>query len=416
MSHEFGSYFSNTFLGSLISSRSHNDRYTSQPRFFRMPLDFNRKIDWTTITGQEREIYLTTPELKLVIDRLSLMFSNGIWKHLDKNGDPIENSEFIKLLENPNVQQSRNEFLFQWFVQRSIYANVYVRQLLGTSLQEVPTSLWNLPPSRMAIKRTGKIWNATELDEVISGYILKLDREGKQNETFDTEEIIQFSMPDVDDPLIGSSPLEALRMPISNIRAAYGYLNLILAKRGGLGIWSTVSKDNIGSIQLTPDEELKMSKQLTETYGIGDGQASVGLSNKEMKFTPATFPTKDLLLLEQLDANMKRIIDTLGANDNMFSREKGGTFNNVQAGEKIAYQDTIIPVAKDVANGFAKRWLILDKGEKLELTYDHLPIMQEDEQRKSIIIERKAKAAAILAGLEGFDNDQIAEIVGFDLD
>jgi len=415
MSSEFVNYFSSTLIGSILGGRSRNNKYISQPDFTRMPLDFNQAKQWTTITGNEREVYLTTPELKLVVDRLALMFSNGIWKHLDKNGDPIENSPFVQLLENPNVFQSRNEYLFQWFVQRSIYANVFVYNLKGFQLQEVPTALWNLSPSRMIINRTGKIWQQTELDQIISSYTFDLSEEGKQSETYTTEDIIQFSMPDCDDPLKGNSPLEALRMPISNIRLAYGYHNVILAKKGALGVWSSDSKDSTGSVQLTTKEQTKVSESILRNQGIGDHQNSIAVSNKALKFTPATFPTKDLLLNEQIEANMKRIIDTLGGNENMFSSKNGSKYDNIQGGEKLAYQDTIIPVSKDLANGFSKRWGLLDKGEMLVLDYDHLPVLQEDEVRKSQVIERKSRAAQILLS-EGmpFTADEVKLIIGFD--
>lgn len=406
--------FWNNTIGSL-RGRSRNNKYIHQPDFSRMPLNFSKQEQWVTITGNEREMYLTTPEVRLIVDRLALMFSNGIWAHLDKNGEEIENSEFVALLENPNVFQSRNEYLFQWYVQRSLYANTFVYSLIGSSMQEVPEALWNLSPSRMVINRTGKIWKQTELSEIISNYTFIKDQEGEQNETFTTEEIIQFSMPDPDDPLKGNSNLESGRMCISNIRLAYGYHNVILAKKGALGVWSSDSKDGTGSVALTTKEGEKMSKELVRTYGIGDEQSSVVVSNKAMKFTPATFPTKDLLLNEQIEANFKTLVDIFGGNENMFSSKNGSKYDNIEGGEKLAYQDTIIPISKDFANGLAKRWGILDKGETLVLKYDHLAVLQADEVKKSQVIERKARAAAILAGEGlGFTREQISEIVGFD--
>lgn len=378
---------SGSLLGRALGLKSRNNKYISQPDFFVMPFNMNKMEHWITINENEHQIYLTTPELKLVIDRLALMFSNGRWRHLDRDGNVIEHSPFVERLEDPNIHQSRNEFLFQWFVQRSLYANTFMYQLVGSSLQEVPTALWNLSPSRMAVVRTGKLWTATEPHELIEKYIFKMSREAKRDDVFTPDEIIQFSMPNSEDPLLGVSPLNAIRMPLSNIRAAYGYLNVISTKKGAIGVWSSDAKDQLGSVQLTPEEEKKISQQLTKTYGLGDHQGSVAVSSKALKWNAASYPTKDLLLLEQIDANKRAIIDLYGANDNMFSREKGSTFTNVEQGERLCYQDTIIPIAIDLANGLAKRWGLLDRGEKLELTYDHIPVLKEHKAKQVTIIK-----------------------------
>jgi hypothetical protein len=289
--------------------------------------------------------------------------------------------------------------------------------LKGFDSQLIPTALWNLPPSRMTLNRTGKIWQQINVDEIISSYVLKMSHEGEADITYKTNEIIQFSMPDTDDPILGKSPLESIRMPISNIRAAYGYRNVILTKKGAIGVWSSDSKDQMGSVKLTPDEESELAKQLQKNQGIGDNQDNIAISKTALKWTPSTYPTKDLLLFEEVDANKKAIIDLFGANENMFSRPSGGqgaTFNNVAMGERQAIQNTIEPIADDFANGLSKRWGLLDKGEKLRLSYDHLPAMKSDGLQESQILERKARAAAILAGEGlGFTAEQIREIIEF---
>ncbi len=407
-----GQFFSGTLFG--IMGQSRNDKYTSQPDFFFQPAMFNRQEQWVTIAGQEQTIYLTTPELKLVIDRMALMFANGIWRHLDANDKEIENSEFKKLLDNPNIFQSSNEYLFQYWIQRSIYANVFIFQNRASQLQEVPTALWNLSPSRMVVNRTGKVWRQKKLEEIISSYTFKMMNEGLADEHYKTKEIIQFSMPNSDDPIVGISPFNALRMPISNIRAAYGYGNVILTKKGALGVWSSDSKDGHGSMALTDPEVEKIEKQLLKSYGIGDHQRSIAVSNQAIKFTPATYPVKDLLLQETIDAGKRVIIDMYGGNDNMFSKPKGSKFDNILEGERIAYNDTIIPAADDLANGLAKRWGILDNNESLVLDYSHVPALKEDESAKTKMDKSRAETIAILVA-NGMKFEDAATLINWDI-
>lgn len=399
MASDFTEFWSGTFLGSLFTRGGNNNQYISQPNFYTQPLNLSAHEQWQTITGNEREVYLTTPELRIIIDRLAMMYANGKWEHLDENGEPIEDSEFVELLENPNAFQSRNEFLAQWFIQRCLYGNVYNYQLLsGSSFQVAPSALWNLPPSRITIKRTGLIWNQTDIADMISHYTLKND--DHTDTMFSTDEIIQFSMPNSDDPLIGVSPLNALKMPISNIRAGYGTNNVILSKKGAFGALSSDAKDGTGAMPLTSDEIKNISDQYTKDFGIGDHQSKIMVVAKALKWTPFTYPTKELMIFETIDAGKKAIIDLYGANENMFSRGskgQGSTFNNVEMGERQCYQNTLFPIANDQGYGYSSRWGLLDKGERLVLSYDHLPVLKEDEVRKSQVLERKARAAAIIS-------------------
>lgn len=408
-------WLNRTFIGNLLGFRSSNNKYIGQPDWTYMPTNLDLRESWIAIEGHEREVFATTPELRTVITRLSQLLSNGKWEHYNENGDEIEKSPWVDRLENPNVFQSRNEFLSQWMIQRCLYGNTFMYQLRGSVFDEVPLALWNLSPSRMIIKRTGKIWTQTELNQIISGYEFRTDT--GQNDFFKTEEIIQFSMVDPDDPLQSIVPLMAIRMPISNIRAARGYQNVILTKKGAIGVWSNEAKDIMGAVTLTEDETKKLSDQLIRSYGIGDHQSSIVVSNKPLKWNPATYPTKDLMLFEQIDADKKAIIDFYGANENMFSRSssgQGSTFNNVENGNKQCYQDTIIPIADDLAGGLSKIWGLAQKGESVRLCFDHVPVMKTDENQKSEILKRKVEAVQILLQ-SGVSAEVASEITGLEL-
>lgn len=407
-----------TFLGEIFSSRrSRNNQFISQPNFGRMPFNPSGKESWCNINGQEREIYLTTGPLKIVINRLSMMFANGIWEHHDSKGEliPFEKSPELQRLERPNIFQSRNEFLFQWFAQRCVYGKIYQYQHKGSALQTVPSAIWNLSPSRVVVNRTGQIWTAEKIEDIISSYTFK-NGNGIIDTQFKTDDIIQFSMPDCDDPIMSESPLISIRMEISNIRAAMGFRNVILTKKGAIGAWSSMAKDITGSISLTPDEETKMIREMQQMYGIGDEQLAFMISSKELKWTPAVFPTKDLMLFEEIDADKRAIIDLFGGNDNMFSRPssgKGDTFTNVEAGEKICYQDTMIPIGQDFSCALSDRWGLTNKGQKLVLNFDHLSVLQQDEKKKAEVANIKAGAYQILT-MNGFNKQEAAEAVGLE--
>lgn len=400
----------NNLLRTGNNSTSRNNQYISPLYLSNIAnLNLSRQTEYVSISGNEEMYYNTTPELKIVIDRLALMFSNGVFKVIDKNGEEVENDPALDLLENPNVVQSRNEFLFQWWVQRCLYPGTFMYQLKGFESQQLPSALWNLSPSLMQVKRTGKIWKQTNIEGIISEYVMCYN--DTKTESFKPNEIISFSSVSANDPIMGESPLHGIRMPLSNIRAAYGYRNLILTKRGALGVWSSDSKDSTGTVTLNPKEKKEMEESLLRQYGIFDEQIPINISGKSMKFTPATFPTKDLLLFEEVDANKGAIIDFYGANKNMFSMDKSSTFTNVEMAEKNCYQDTIIPTADDFTNNISKRFGYLDQGKRIILDYSHIPTMQTDESEAAKVHETKARAYSTLIA-SGMAEPEARDIVG----
>lgn len=403
------------FVSGVLGRQSHNDAFTSQPRITPRPFTLDTAEQYMSIEGQEQMIYETTPELRTVIDRLAVMYANGIWEELDQNGEPIEKSIWVDFLENPNVFQSRNEFLFQWFVQRCVYGNVFDYQLKGP-FQEQPAALWHLPPSRIVVKRSGLMFKQTDINNIIDGYELQLDSQQKQ--TYTPDEIIQFSMPNCDDPLLGSCPLLAIRMPISTIRAAHGFINVVMTKKGALGIWRNETKTAEGFVP-TSDEDKKMVQSMLKHYGIGDKQMPFAVSEGNLRWEPSTFPVGDYKIFETFDANKTAIIDFYGASKDMFSAgsiggKTGSTFQNKEMADRQCYQNTLIPIANDMANGYAKRWGILDKGHTLRLNYEHLPVMQKDLSREADILLKKSQAASTLLA-SGVSAESVAEITGLEL-
>jgi len=415
---ELFNFLPQTFLGDiLLSGKSRNNQYGYQPNFSRFPLDLGGKAKWTVINGQERDIYLTTAPLKIVINRLANMYANGRWEHLDRNGEPIpmEKSKILQRLAQPNIWQSKNEFMFQWFAQRCVYGRIYTYQLLPSKLLEAPLAMWNLPPSRTSVKRTGNIWTVTKIEDLIEGFSL-INDDGKTDTQFTPSEIIMFTLPDCDDPLMTESPLVSIRMEISNSRAAMVFRNIILTKKGAIGAWSSAAKDVTGSVALTPDEEEKMIREMQSMYGIGDEQMSFMISSKELKWSPATYPTKEMMLFEEIDANKRAMIDLFGGNDNMFSRPasgKGDTFTNVEMGEKICYQDTMTPIGHDMASAFANRLGVTEKGESLRYAFDHLPVMQQDEKKRADTVLIKATAYQMLTQ-NGFNKEEASTATDLD--
>jgi hypothetical protein len=73
--------------------------------------------------------------------------------HLDKSGKPIENSDVLKLLRQPNYFQSQEDFLFQqmWFLSAVGTNLTYQVKALSSA-----SAIYNLLPSEIDLNKKHK--------------------------------------------------------------------------------------------------------------------------------------------------------------------------------------------------------------------------------------------------------------------
>lgn len=324
-------------------------------------------------TAKPYHLYSTIPQLKAVINRKATMFSNMELYLVDKSGKRIEDKELDKLLQNPNPLQSQNDWLRNFKEQEQVYGNQFIYKNQPSALLRYPFTLWNISPSLLHPVLSGKIFDQTTIDEIILSYEYE-SLSGKR--TFLPADIMYSKINDLDNPIEGRSCVIALKYPISNIEAAYEYRNVIMKEKGALGILSNNSKDAMGGIPLAESERKRLEDNYVSRYGISKEQSKVILTEASLNWTPMSYPTKDMLLFEEVDANYITIIDAFGLNVNMFSN-KSATFENVKQSIIQAYQDTIIPEADQFTQALSK-FLKIKEGYRLVASYEHLSIMKEN--------------------------------------
>lgn len=391
---------------------SGTDNFTRTPSMMYVPYVGNEREIWLTIDGKEFHYYNTTPEIKIVFDRFASMFSNGrfVHKRMDgtKDGKVIEDSEVVKFLENPNPLQSGEEWKIESALHYLIYGNRITFPVWGSSLSTIPTVMNNLPPDKIKVELTKKRWEQTKIEDIIEKYVL--ENYGDRTRDFKPNELIHHKNISAENPFLGISPLVALNMPITNIRGAYGFRNANINKRGALGFISNSSRDEIGSIAVSTDDRLSIEKQFSqETHGHFDGQSAIAISNNNLKFESTAYPMDKMMLFEEISEDMKKIIDMVGLNDNIFSKEKSKIQANLNEGLRMAYQDCIIPFASDFCSTMTKG-LRLPDNEWLELDYSHIQALQKDELTHSRVMEIRTKAIKTLIDA-GYSRKEAEDII-----
>lgn len=331
------------------------------------------------------ELYNTISELKQVIDKKAIMFSNMDIKLIKSDTrEEVEDKDLNKLLHNPNIFQSMNKWLRNFKTQEQIYGNQFIYKNKPSNLSKYPVSLVNISPAYMKPFLTGKVYDQVSIDGVISKYVYE-DEMCKKN--YETKDILYTKLDDLDNPIIGKSPLISLRLPLSNTKLAYDYRNVIMAEKGAIGILANRSSDAVGKVKISQEEKDKINNMYSSKYGIGAGQQRVILTENDLQWQPMTYPTSDLLLFEEVDANKLTIIDHFGLNVNIFSN-KNATFENVKQSLIQCYQDTIMPEADEFMQALGK-FIGVPAGHELYACYDHLSILQEDKNKEEDILSKR---------------------------
>lgn len=335
------------------------------------------------------ELYNSIPQLNLVINRRASMFSNMDLKLMNvKNGEEVESPELQKLLQNPNPLQSMNKWLTQYEMQKCVYGNQFMyKNVVKTKFLEYPVGLTNISPYYIQPILTGKLFDQVRIEDIISGY--DYVQEGDKRK-FDTKDILYTRVDDLDNPIIGHSPIVAIKFPLTNTKLAYEYRNILMAERGAIGMITNKTKDSIGNKVLKPEEKKELEDQYINNYGINKGQSRIHISGSDLDWKPFGYPTKDLLLFEEVDANFLTIVDHYGLNVNIFS-SKNATFENVKQAIIQVYQDTIQPEA-DLFTQALGKFLGIPEGTRLIASYEHLSIMKENKAKGMNAIEMMVSA------------------------
>jgi phage portal protein BeeE len=376
----------------------------------------NRELEqWITCNNNEYEIYNTTPEVRLVINKGASLFSNGAWKLIDyKTGEEIEDHEILNLLKRPNPYEDKNIFLRGIYTSFALYGNSfsYLNYALPTSV--FPKMINNLNAPQIKLLRSKRYFKQENIEHIITKYnLMKIDDLDKVIDSFEPKEIVHFREFNPIDPLLGSSRLKSLHMPISNIRAARGYINADYVKKGAIGILSPDTLKDGGGVLPTNQKHVNdLEKQYSEqTHGTGDKQSKIIISKMPIKYTSMSSALREHMVHEEIELSFKKIIDAYDLNESLFSFEKQSTFNNQENGEKQAYQNGIIPLANLYTSVLNDKLNLVEKiGAYLRLDYSHVSCFQTDETEKADEMKIKVETMEKLIGM-GYSRDEAAAMV-----
>lgn len=391
--------FLEAFFGITIDDKS---RYIDQiRRVFPDVQVWGQKTAIWVDTNEAYKLFIEIPELRAVIDKRATMQASAKPYLYDKQGNEVTNHWLLDLIAEPNPTQTWADLIYSVSVQDALYSNVFIyapKRSFGIVNLAVP-----LPASKIQVNLSGRKLKQMDKKGLIESY--KFTYDNGDSEKLDLDDVIYISTSDGVNLINPSSRIASLKYPLSNIKASYNKRNVLLENIGAIGILSANNSDIGGSLPLTPEEKEQIRKDWFRR-----SKDEIIITESAVNWQPMSYPTKDLLLFEELTADKLAIIDIYGLNANLFSSEKGSTFTNVRDSIRMVYQDTIIPETQSVYNSIMDKLGLTAEGYKLVADFSHLPIMQPDEEKSAQTAKIRAEALEKLQALGVITSPQEARL------
>lgn len=351
------------------------------------------------------------PIVKAAIDLLATSSSNGRKVAVDitsgeiipwTTDDEAIQKAFSLLIGFPNPTQSAREFKKQGTFYFSVFGNryVYVNLPIGFN-KEIDLlnilSMVNLPSQFVAARETGKFYNQTKLEGIISGYALTNEDPIK---IFKPHEILHFNEVNFSSEsaqVMGISKLESLKYPIKNTQLAFEAMTSLLQNRGMNAIISPKKTDGMGAnVPLLPQEKKDVQDAMKD-YGMAKGQNQFLISPIGIDFTKTTLSSEELGIYKEFTNNAIIIANVLGVPPGLIKTVvDGSTYENLKEDTNRLYQDTIIPMVAGEDEYWTEKLNTVKYGFRIESRWDHVSALQTAKKEENIAFNLGAKGATVL--------------------
>lgn len=362
---------------------------------------------WVSTTDKFA-LYYEIPELHAVINRYAKMVASANPILVNDKGEVQKNNgnSIFKLIDRPSAMQSWGTMMYMIAVNKCVTNNALIYAPKGTfgALQLLPLAFNNVK-----IVPTGKTLISAETGSFIEKFQIPTSVVDSYQD-FSPEEVIYLTEPDGINLFNTKSKIDSLKYPLSNLKKQYEKRNVLLVNLFSLGILSSENKDGISAMPLEPKDIKQMRDDMKRRH---DGE--IIITDKSVKFDPMTFPTKDLMLFEEMTADKLAIIDEFGLNQHMFGQGEGGkgsTFSNVEMGERQAYNSTIIPDTEIIYDEFTKQLGLDREGLYLVPDFSHISVLKADEKYTAEAMAKRAEAVAKINELTPLSQDEMRKLLG----
>ncbi len=357
-------------------------------------------IDISTVRAYF-DIYITNPVFYSAVNIIAKAESNvkiEVWNKKTEQVEPISTTQKIpqkiyQLFANPNPLQSKRELFYQKSIFYNVAGNSY---LYGNSPDnfnlDISTiqTLVNVWPQYMTYILAGGYFDALEISDIIKKWVFDAFTFKRE---FEPNEILHQNYPNTDfqtntfgsktGVISGTSVIESLKVPLSNIMLAYESRNVIIKNRGMRAIFSSAKGDGTGRIPLL-EQDKKILQAEMKDYGTLEDQNQFLFTTMPINVDLIDQDVKKLGLFEEIVDGATTVTNALNVPTDLLKWAlKGVTYENQDASMKRLYTDNIIPRTKEDFEAF-NAWLGLNETEwQIRGSFAHIPVLQENKEQKA---------------------------------
>lgn len=348
-------------------------------------------------TNKPYELYIKIPELRTVINKRAIMMSSGKPYLCDDEGNIVTDSWVNDLINKPNPTQSWSDVMYSLAVNDGLFNNSFA--YCPKRSFDIRNLIVPLPSNKIKVVGTGKFLNQLESDGLIQNYQFWYNSD--KYETIEVEDMVYLNTPDGIHLINPVNRIDTLRYPLSNILSQYSKRNVLLENIGAIGILSSKKSDMGGSLPMTQEE-----REEIQADWLKRSKDKLLITEADVSWTPMSYPTKDLMLFEELTEDKMAIIDAYGLSYYLFSQSKGATFTNQKEGMKMSYQDTIIPETDQMYATISHQLGLTEQGLHLKADFSHIPVLQDNQKDESSIVVSLVQNSII-------DTDEARNLLGY---
>jgi HK97 family phage portal protein len=296
------------------------------------------------------------------------------FKHYEGDKE-IANSEVIKLLNQPNPEQSGGEFIeasSSWLL---LTGNLYWYRLapdVGLNKGK-PYEMYCLPAHLVRIKGGGPT-------QPVTGYELEIG--AGQWLTIPASEVmhLKYFNPDTGtngEQLYGQSPLQAGNVTISASNSGYKALNK--GYQAGMPAGILTGQKDTGN-EFTKDQGIAIQeawdKKIRDKDGTMSNYMKVIIARNPMQWVKMGYSIVDMNIIESMRYTLQDICNLYHAPLPLFSLE-ASTLDNYKEARKAIYTDCVIPFFDRLIPKL-NSWLMPAYGGTLDFNIDVIPELTQD--------------------------------------
>lgn len=312
----------------------------------------------------------------------------------DRKDDVVKAGSVRFLFDSPNSMQSGPDFMERLSMILGYCGNAYVLLNDGNGSGTLPTYYTLVNPAHMSYDNERDYDPATQ---TVTRWRRKLTWGREQ--VIEAKQVIHIALPNPNHPIIGLSPMTALRVTVDAEYAARVHNQFQMQKHGRVsGVVSF--DDQIG------DTNLKLLKKMwDDQYAGAENAGETAFLDMGGKYQQMALSAKDMDWMSGQQISREEICAAFGIPPNIAGILDKATYSNYEQASLSLWTETLIPLGNKICSAFNRT--LTSTGQHICFDWSSIQAIQQDE---SVRVDRYVKLVNAKVTPE-----RAAQIAGIDL-